>query len=92
MPHRNRNRSRKKLVSCGVRALSQKVGAGAVEVPPVRGMKVRTVSTLTLLFALACLTAFMAARPPLLARYQGRMMRDASFAAPAAAGIARAES
>ena len=39
---------------------------------PVRGVKLRTVSTLTLLVALACLAAFIAGRPPVLAQYQGR--------------------
>lgn len=32
---------------------------------PVRGMKVRTVSALTLAFSLLCLAAFAASRPPL---------------------------
>ena len=31
---------------------------------PVRGVKLKTVSMLTMLFALACLAAFMAGRPP----------------------------
>jgi hypothetical protein len=31
---------------------------------PTRGVKLRTVSRLTMVFALACLAAFMAGRPP----------------------------
>ena len=36
----------------------------AAEIRPVRGMKLKTVSRLTLLFALVCLGAFLAGRPP----------------------------
>lgn len=35
-----------------------------VEAKPVRGMKLKTVSRLTMLFALLCLAAFIAGRPP----------------------------
>ena len=35
-----------------------------VEAKPVRGMKLKTVSRLTMLFALLCLAAFVAGRPP----------------------------
>jgi hypothetical protein len=43
-----------------------------VEVPqgetrPVRGVKLKTVSAFTMLFALACLAAFVAGRPPVSA-------------------------
>lgn len=34
------------------------------EVKPVRGVKLKTISMLTMLFALICLAAFMAGRPP----------------------------
>lgn len=34
---------------------------------PVRGVKLKTVSAFTLLFALACLAAFIAGRPPVAA-------------------------
>jgi len=39
----------------------------ADECKPVRGIKLKTVSVLTMLFALACLAAFMAGRPPISA-------------------------
>jgi hypothetical protein len=38
--------------------------APKVEAKPVRGMKLKTVSRLTMLFALLCLAAFVAGRPP----------------------------
>ena len=38
---------------------------------PVRGVRLRTVSTFTMLFALACLGAFMAGRPPVAAAGPG---------------------
>jgi len=52
-----------------------KRGAAAVPVPanaqeenkPARGVKLKTVSAFTMLFALACLAAFMAGRPPVSA-------------------------
>ena len=37
------------------------------EIQPVRGVKLKTVSAFTMLFALACLGAFMAGRPPVVA-------------------------
>jgi hypothetical protein len=37
------------------------------ETKPVRGVKLKTVSAFTMLFALACLAAFMAGRPPVSA-------------------------
>jgi hypothetical protein len=37
------------------------------ETRPVRGVKLKTVSAFTMLFALACLAAFMAGRPPVSA-------------------------
>jgi len=38
----------------------------AREAKPVRGVKLKTVSWLTLLFALVCLGAFLAGRPPVV--------------------------
>jgi hypothetical protein len=51
---------------------AKKTGAIAVPVvvaepKPVRGVKLRTVSLLTMLFSLLCLGAFLAGRPPLAA-------------------------
>jgi hypothetical protein len=37
------------------------------EAKPVRGVKLKTVSAFTMLFALICLAAFMAGRPPISA-------------------------
>ncbi len=37
------------------------------ETKPVRGVKLKTVSAFTMLFALSCLAAFMAGRPPVSA-------------------------
>lgn len=39
----------------------------APEPKPVRGVKLKTVSTWTMVFALACLAAFVAGRPPISA-------------------------
>jgi hypothetical protein len=44
--------------------------ATVVTPEPVRGIKLKTVSRLTLLFALACLGAFVAGRPPVAAEWQ----------------------
>lgn len=43
----------------------------ATEPKPVRGIKLKTVSLFTMLFGLLCLGAFLAGRPPLLARLSG---------------------
>ena len=48
---------------------------------PVRGVKLRTVSLLTMAFALACLMAFMAGRPPASA---ANVERSRTFAQGAA--------
>jgi hypothetical protein len=50
---------------------------------PVRGVKLRTVSMLTMLFALACLAAFMAGRPPASAAN----VEQRGLIAPEAAGM-----
>lgn len=49
----------------------------------VRGVKLRTVSVFTMLFALACLAAFMAGRPPVSAANTGL----GKAPAPNAAGV-----
>ena len=41
------------------------------EAKPVRGVKLKTVSAFTMLFALICLAAFMAGRPPVSAAGRG---------------------
>lgn len=48
--------------------------AASIEVKgePVRGVKLRTVSLFTMFFALACLGAFIAGRPPAAAAGSGR--------------------
>jgi hypothetical protein len=51
---------------------SEGTGLGSVIVPaapakPLRGMKLKTVSGITMLFALLCLGAFLAGRPPISA-------------------------
>lgn len=51
--------------------------------PRVRGVKLRTVSVFTMLFALACLAAFMAGRPPVSAANRGL----GKAPAPNAAGV-----
>jgi hypothetical protein len=54
-------------------SLSQTAVAKAQDSPievtrkPVRGMKLRTVSAFTMIFAMACLAAFIAGRPPVSA-------------------------
>lgn len=45
-------------------ALAMTAGIAPEESKPARGVKLRTVSLLTMAFALACLMAFMAGRPP----------------------------
>lgn len=45
--------------------------SAATEPKPVRGIKLKTVSLFTMLFGLLCLGAFLAGRPPLLARLNG---------------------
>jgi hypothetical protein len=59
----------------------------APEPKPVRGMKLKTVSRLTLLFALACLGAFVAGRPPIAAGQLSPTTQAVSFGA--AGGSAR---
>jgi hypothetical protein len=50
--------------------------AAPAERKPVRGVKLKTVSTFTILFAVACLLAFMAGRPPVASgdRLAGRQI------------------
>jgi hypothetical protein len=60
-PRRQRNQRRAEL------ARKYPVAApprNPAEAKPIRGVKLKTVSWLTMLFALACLAAFMAGRPP----------------------------
>jgi hypothetical protein len=45
--------------------------AAGSECKPVRGVKLRTVSVITMIFALSCLGAFMAGRPPASAANAG---------------------
>jgi len=60
------------------------VPAPVAEPPkPPRGVKLKTVSRLTLLFALLCLGAFMAGRPPVAA--DGHFAFEAGKAKPARA-------
>jgi hypothetical protein len=47
------------------------------EVKPVRGVKLSTVSTLTMIFALLCLAAFAAGRPPVIAAGTSRTVSSA---------------
>lgn len=54
---------------------------------PPRGLKLKTVSRLTLLFALLCLGAFMAGRPPVAA--DGHFAFATAKAKPARAGRER---
>ena len=60
-PRRRNGRRRK---SPAGRSLAAAVTMPAVETKPIRGVKLKTVSWLTLLFALVCLGAFLAGRPP----------------------------
>jgi hypothetical protein len=48
----------------GARAAVATVASLPVEEEPVRGVKLKTVSTWTLVFALLCVAAFAAGRPP----------------------------
>jgi hypothetical protein len=61
-----RGRSRRRQA----RSPFRPIAAATPERKPVRGMKLKTVSRLTLLFALACLGAFVAGRPPVPAGAQ----------------------
>ena len=45
----------------------RQVEVGQEETKPVRGVKLKTVSAFTMIFALTCLAAFMAGRPPVTA-------------------------
>ena len=58
-----RRRSRRRTPSARRNTVAVHV-APTVEAKPVRGMKLKTVSRLTMLFALLCLAAFVAGRPP----------------------------
>jgi len=67
-------------------------GAARLEMKPVRGWRLKTVSNFVLLFALFCVAAFAAGRPPAAAAgppgtadqiplvfHQGRTIREASL-------------
>jgi hypothetical protein len=59
-------RSRRRRPRRTARALPQQlaIAPAPVEEKPVRGVKLKTVSSLTLAFALLCVAAFAAGRPP----------------------------
>src|SRR5271154_3554829 len=58
-------RSRRRRSRRGTQAMKTAATAPApVEEKPVRGVKLKTVSTWTLVFALLCVAAFAAGRPP----------------------------
>ena len=62
---RSSKRKISRKIRTGVAAESDTKAAGqGNEVTPVRGVKLKTVSMLTMLFALVCLVAFLAGRPP----------------------------
>jgi hypothetical protein len=61
--------------------------AASREPKPVRGIKLRTVSTFTMLFAVACLAAFMAGRPPV--SLAGPLENAASFQTQSGRGLLR---
>jgi hypothetical protein len=59
-------KTEKKVGRCGGQVEAQRVGTipDTAESTPPRGIKLKTVSRLTMLFAAICLLAFMAGRPP----------------------------
>lgn len=65
MPQARRMRRSKQ--NCRRRAVPLPEAVAQEETKPVRGVKLKTVSAITMLFALACLAAFMAGRPPVSA-------------------------
>jgi hypothetical protein len=65
MPQARRRRRSKQ--NCRRRAVPLPEADAQEEPKPVRGVKLKTVSAFTMLFALACLAAFMAGRPPVSA-------------------------
>ena len=65
-----RRQSRRRAPSAR-RRFSAAQAAQQVEIRPVRGMKLKTVSRLTMLFALLCLAAFVAGHPPATAARAG---------------------
>jgi hypothetical protein len=66
MPQARRKRRGKQNYRTRTMPIS-KVEVAQEEAKPVRGVKLKTVSAFTMLFALACLAAFMAGRPPVSA-------------------------
>lgn len=63
--YRKRHRRKRLRADCNlVPARHAGTPAAGNECKPVRGVKLRTVTVVTMIFALACLGAFMAGRPP----------------------------
>jgi len=58
------------------------------EAKRVRGVKLKTVSTFTLIFALLCVAAFSAGRPPAAAMGPGSAVRPGASASHVAKGAA----
>ena len=65
MPQARRKRRSKQNYRRHATPISHEVAQE--EAKPVRGVKLKTVSAFTMLFALACLAAFVAGRPPVSA-------------------------
>jgi hypothetical protein len=65
MPNVKRRKTRRRTVKPA--APNPASAAAVTEIKPPRGMKLKTVSRITMLFALLCLGAFLAGRPPVAA-------------------------
>lgn len=84
------------VVTSGVKAIHRSLidanvmfpGASAIvkERKPVRGVKLKTVSSLTFIFALICLGAFAAGRPPVSAAGTSLRVKPPALATNAPAG------
>jgi hypothetical protein len=78
-PSHRRGRSRRKQA----RSPFRPAAAVAPEPKLVRGIRLKTVSRLTLLFALTCLGAFVAGRPPVAGESQVLSTAQVAKSAPA---------